>query len=1349
MTFNANDIYVAGGKDKIYNLWTPGVRKFDSNSFYNWEEDNIPIYDLEDRTYYLWEKLGSQSSSIDGAVLTVSADASGHVVNATTGQTAYDLDPNIFVDVSSAINALPEVLRYPVRIEICNFGSLGSLNLKNIKLVDRGALEIVNRNFAKIGLGFNRTGCKIQDNAVVTDVTQGVPTNVFASGVSSIDLTQMLSASAGLAISALELSASLASGIGDQRFTNSGCAFFFLQQAALQGNPTGNLVRRASTMTAGTPNAAFKPSTYVFGMQPYDQNDDFTVSGYDMSSIVHPTNDGTILRLNREGYSAEQMDDVNIPLVSSDNISTGLFYGNYFDTINIQNCDGPIYVRNMHVNGTDPSKIGASLTGYDNDIGIRIQNSDVVLENATAWRCNAAGIEINNSTVNLSRGCVAYRNYRQDDRANDTSGAGLKIFNSNITVSSGYESVGSDMLFSFNRNTNGVIIDNSIVRGGYWRREPGTPSSVGTIQAYENNVDGFNISNSRLDIDGKIEAWENTNGFNLTNSELQCDELEAEYNQEIGMNLKNSHFLYGKNLIPVTVVNTRNVNYRENSTENGTGVRAQTFGEAIDSTGQVHYHWNGVHLVMDNSTYKFQPLGPFVTTFGLGRSKFKLNFKRVQTSFDDAVSGVTVPGIQMRNNSQGKFFQTAIFTEGIAESAAEGIGTYVGGLANPLSGAGYGGSTSGLMAGTSNPAYGSCISVKHNSTGEFVGTGDAITHLDGPEYYYYQKYGALACAEDNSTLRFSGPTLMIRGGIDALAEDNSKIIFAPPVGDDGYVDVSAYGLSATTNHSKIDLQSSRACVVANRNSEILMHDLGDYAQPYLDTDEQGIWATSSAYIGGNAQPVYYSPSGLVLASNYSTFESSASTYGGHMQFYPNPQLQYEYATRPPYNPGTVSQEGVSLNFGKGEIDDDQSLPLIGSLDATATMAAKDSMYGLSMGGMCVRVMKGSSVDVRNVNFPTGWANTSGYFYDYTDHGGAAGSQAQIKTAANLLRMWNVDGTSHMDASFLLVSGIHPTVAGEKAPYYGAPAWYPSPGTEGLATETCYLGCPSSTRNTGVSAVCDPYGRVPGPKYKNYLDQNAAGDTTPSTVGWNTGPFRLYYSPVTAAKMLLAQPRLLESGKLDGETSSLTGNIYQMVCQGYNPSTTCSGGWGVTTDMHLYTSSNASSFLWETASPLNADWTHGVTPSFSLRSLGLGGHADQVGDREYPYIASMQFNGEDYFVGDLTMAGKASASYQDRALGTVAAEFDLNRPTFFYAKDLLPKDYWQRVRVDESAAAVWANLKCGALGPASGRSTMATVYQPVTIYGGQGAEATVSGVNAGQGFGMGFLSAEEFDLRRQD
>ena len=121
MAFNANDIYVAGGKDKIYNIWTPGVRKFDSNSFYNWEEDNVPIYDLEDRTYYLWEKFGSQSSSVDGAVLTVSADASAHVVNATTGETAYDLDPNIFLDVSSAIAAIPEVLRYPIRVEICNF----------------------------------------------------------------------------------------------------------------------------------------------------------------------------------------------------------------------------------------------------------------------------------------------------------------------------------------------------------------------------------------------------------------------------------------------------------------------------------------------------------------------------------------------------------------------------------------------------------------------------------------------------------------------------------------------------------------------------------------------------------------------------------------------------------------------------------------------------------------------------------------------------------------------------------------------------------------------------------------------------------------------------------------------------------------------------------------------------------------------------------------------------------------------------------------------------------------------------------------------------------------------------
>ena len=65
--FISNDIYTVNSTAlKLMKCWTDKVTKFDSNSFYNWEQDNMPVYDLEERTHYLWEKMGFPTSSIHG-----------------------------------------------------------------------------------------------------------------------------------------------------------------------------------------------------------------------------------------------------------------------------------------------------------------------------------------------------------------------------------------------------------------------------------------------------------------------------------------------------------------------------------------------------------------------------------------------------------------------------------------------------------------------------------------------------------------------------------------------------------------------------------------------------------------------------------------------------------------------------------------------------------------------------------------------------------------------------------------------------------------------------------------------------------------------------------------------------------------------------------------------------------------------------------------------------------------------------------------------------------------------------------------------------------------------------------
>ena len=54
MVFKRQDIYTSSGTVMLQNAWAPYVAKYDTSSFYNWEQDNLPLYDLEERTYENW-----------------------------------------------------------------------------------------------------------------------------------------------------------------------------------------------------------------------------------------------------------------------------------------------------------------------------------------------------------------------------------------------------------------------------------------------------------------------------------------------------------------------------------------------------------------------------------------------------------------------------------------------------------------------------------------------------------------------------------------------------------------------------------------------------------------------------------------------------------------------------------------------------------------------------------------------------------------------------------------------------------------------------------------------------------------------------------------------------------------------------------------------------------------------------------------------------------------------------------------------------------------------------------------------------------------------------------------------
>ena len=81
-------------------------------------------------------------------------------------------------------------------------------------------------------------------------------------------------------------------------------------------------------------------------------------------------------------------------------------------------------------------------------------------------------------------------------------------------------------------------------------------------------------------------------------------------------------------------------------------------------------------------------------------------------------------------------------------------------------------------------------------------------------------------------------------------------------------------------------------------------------------------------------------------------------------------------------------------------------------------------------------------------------------------------------------------------------------------------------------------------------------------------------------------------------------------------------------------------------------------------------------------------------------------------------------------------------SFFYGYEMTDKSTRNRVRLDDSAMNVWANAKNATLGT-SGRNKLVTYYRALIAPQGEGFDADQIG------HGLGFLSANEFDLNRKN
>ena len=207
---------------------------------------------------------------------------------------------------------------------------------------------------------------------------------------------------------------------------------------------------------------------------------------------------------------------------------------------------------------------------------------------------------------------------------------------------------------------------------------------------------------------------------------------------------------------------------------------------------------------------------------------------------------------------------------------------------------------------------------------------------------------AAVVGTDNSNVEMTGPTKIARFGIPILTENNSNFSVNPPtlVGTDNILDVSGYnlidptgGTDTSSNHTSIELHSTRACMVANKQSNIRMYALGGK----VIGDAAGDDPANSVDVLATG----YADAFLGDQNNQFTL----STSGGYAKFYPNAFVS-----------GLTLDNGPTLAY---EATLNPSLRYLLDNEAAAT----DERHAVgTTGGMVVRAVGGSNLDLNLVNF---------------------------------------------------------------------------------------------------------------------------------------------------------------------------------------------------------------------------------------------------------------------------------------------------------------------------------------------------------------------------------------------
>jgi hypothetical protein len=824
MAFNANDYYTVTNGVKLYGYWNPFVTKYNSTSFYNWEQDNLPMYDLEERTSFLWERSGWATSSVPGLALVVE-------------DTKDPEDNNSFGTLQEAIDALPDVIRQPVMIEVIATGDLGKLELKNIKFGEGGALEILNSakidvkasDFKGAGVFSDTEGNYLHYESIQTKTTGGTPVSDWLNSAKSLVKSDVLGSDYNLNSNGVLPNLGVLPGVG--QFEGG----YFIA-------PTG-----ASDQGLRED----KPSMYAYQGKNFNDNDPWaTTAGNNLvtkdisnleSAVSDPTNS-----LDLTGVTKRSRVNTAIELGGGGGTAqsiNGIWTNNVVRSIVIQNCDGPIYIRGFLVDGSDNRDAGAVKT-YDK-YGIAVHNSQhIYIEGCASMRNSEGGLLVQNSDVVLNRKFLTGRNHSpaSTDIRQSVEHFGIKVINSSLTLSSDSECYGSDSMFLSFENDYGIYLENSKLFGVKTSATDVTTRPV--IRSCYNAKAGVYAAHSKIEVDCDFDIHSNQKGVWLVDSDLKTYRMFCQYSVEEGLLAEGSKVIHGKLL----------------GSENAT-TRVETNSTSLYTNDGVPYDYdvfffgNANQITLKNSEYL--PLYQDDMENQIGAQLIACH-----TGTDN---GYFVPAVKM-HNSMADFIHCRLST-----TKSYALGSFYTEI-NPAAGANLG--TAVDMV---------------NSKVAFLGTSKMATVISGPSQL--ADHNGLYISK-NSTCRLSGPTFITNFKKPVIVDENSTLDVCPHSDEASYgYPVDAIDLSDPSNHTSLEIFSYGTCLIADNNSVINMKNLGcsemKYPDYLRDSDMLYIADTSAYHYAGGVMLAPNDPDGGNPAGpgTLASYKNAPNTYrfvGGNL-----------------------------------------------------------------------------------------------------------------------------------------------------------------------------------------------------------------------------------------------------------------------------------------------------------------------------------------------------------------------------------------------------------------------------------------------------------------------------------